>query len=52
MARGSSVKKDNSTKSQSVATIEKGFNLTIICFHQLARKFHNSQQHREILYII
>ena len=28
MPRGSSVKKDNSTESQTVATIEKGFNLT------------------------
>ena len=46
------LRKDNSTESQTVATIEKGFNLTIICFHQLARKLHNLQQHREILYYI
>ena len=43
MPRGSSVKNDNSTESQTVATIEKGFNLTIICFHKLARKLHNLQ---------
>lgn len=29
MPRGSSVEKDNSTESQAVSTIEKGFNLTI-----------------------
>ena len=32
MPRGSSVKKDNSTESKAVATIEKGFNLTIFLF--------------------
>ena len=41
MPRDSSVRKDNSTESQAVATIEKGFNLTMISCHQLARKSRN-----------